>query len=85
MEFMPLDFTQSSAAANNAADTASSSMKSTNPKRPLWFFQISLARRLTIAQMRPTGFSPSKAMKHCASQNSKAGFFFGSSVVISSM
>ena len=60
-------------------------MKSTNPKRPLRVFHTSLARWLTMAQMRPTGLSPSKAMKHWASQNSNAGFFFGSSVVSSSM
>ena len=35
--------------------------------------------------MRPTALSPSKAMKHCASQNSNAGFFLGFVIFIASI
>ena len=77
MASIPFSFPHCSTAFSKAEDTSSSSMKSSQPKRTSFLFQVSFARWLMMAATRPTISSPLYARKYSASQNSNAGFFLG--------
>ena len=82
---MPFSRPQASTAANSAANTAGSSSASSQPKRRFFVPYFRLAAWLRMAATRPTIRPSRRARKRRASAFSKAGFFAGDSVLMSSL